>query len=65
MLMDHDCFSSQVSELSLEEVDEVDGGVVPLLIGIAYVGIAIDAAVLVSGCAYLAGMTMGYASNRH
>ena len=52
-----------IQELTLDEVDSVSGGPLPLL-AIAYAGIAIDAAVLIVGTAWVAGVHTGYNVNK-
>lgn len=55
--------SGSIQELNLDEVDQVSGGPLPLL-AIAYAGIAIDAAVLIIGSAWVAGVHTGYNVNK-
>ena len=47
-----------IQELSFDEVDQVGGGVVPILIGIAYVGIGLSAGTLALGGGFVVGLRL-------
>ncbi|MBA4174718.1 MAG: hypothetical protein C0511_19210 [Hyphomicrobium sp.] len=54
---------NKIVQLSLAEIDDVNGGVAPL-IAVAYVGIALSVTVLAAGSAFVAGVQTGYDVNK-
>lgn len=45
-----------IQELSFAEVEEIDGAVVPFLLGAAYVGIGLSTGTLLAGGGFLVGL---------
>ena len=62
--MDHTAFADVggIQELSFDEVDNVNGGIIPIIV--AYYAIAIAATALAAGVAFVASAELGYAANR-
>ena len=62
--MDHTAFADVggIQELSFDEVDNVNGGFIPIIV--AYYAIAIAATALAAGVAFVASAELGYAANR-
>lgn len=50
--------ASGIQELSFDEIETVDGAVVPFLLGAAYVGIGLSTGTLLVGGGFLVGLEL-------
>lgn len=50
-------FAGDIQELSFQEVEEVGGGFIPIVV--AYYSIGIASTALAAGCAFVAGARLG------
>ena len=60
--MDNSAFDNSIQELSFDEIDGVNGGIIQIYI--AYYSIGIAATLLAAGAAFVAGAQLGYSANR-